>query len=372
MRKAIYIFALISLFSLSFMPAIAATTASVSTGLTQVQAGGSAPIVKAKWEANVDGYTDDSVAAGAQFNPTASSTLDRVIKICAIVTDPDGVADVKGVYADVYYPTGIAVGTSHVKLPSQDGSPTAGCGVLMQEDTLVKLDKAAGIDLFCNHVRNQNNLLPTFNTAPITYTYDEICKADGELMKETAYVACADKHISYEDPAGMYKVTAVAQDANSLNGTLVNSFEYLPITAFETDFTSVSYGNVKINTHKIINGDLTWGGSLATVRNVGNTRLTLKVLQDDMGLGKTSGNWNVQYDARVGSDATFAVYDPNVLTTLANSLDLSEKNEVDFSILVTKFPNSGSTSWTGNITLSADPAAPLCCGTDPVGGCTQN
>ena len=363
MKKAIYAFVMISLFSLSFMPAVAATT--VTTGLTQVQAGGSAPIVKAKWEANIDGYTDDSSAAGAQFYPTGVYNQDRVIKICAIVTDPDGVADIQGVYADVYYPSGIAVGPKHVKLPSQDGSSTAGCGVLMQEDTLSVLSKADGINLFCNLVRNNNNGLPTFNNEPQVYNYDEICKLDGELQKETAYVYCADKHLSYEDPSGTYPVTAIAQDANSLTGTLDNSFEYLPITAFETDFTSVSYGNVKLNTHKIINGDLTWSPinlGPATVRNVGNTRLNLKVYQDDMGLGKTSGQWNVQYDARVGSNSIFADYSPEVTTTLDDTLDLSELDEVDFSILVTKFPTNHSTTWTGNITLTADAYAHLVCG----------
>jgi len=208
-------------------------------------------------------YTDDSIAAGAQFNASGVFQGNKTIRVCAIVTDPDGVADIQGVYTDVYYPTGIAVGDSHVKLPTQDGSTTAGCGVLMQEDTLTKLSKTDGINLFCNQVQQLNNNLPTFNPS---YNYSDICKADGELMKETAYVACTNKVISYEDPAGSYKVTAVAQDASSLTGTLDNSFDYLPVTAFQTDFTSINYGNVKLNTHKIINGDLTWGGSLATVR----------------------------------------------------------------------------------------------------------
>lgn len=390
MKKAIYAFVMISLFSMSFMPALAADTTDVTTGLTQVQGGGSAPVVKVKWEANVDGITDDSTAPGAQFNPTGVFNSDRVIKICAIVTDSDGVADIKGVYADVYYPEDIAVGPSHKKLSTQDGSTTAGCGVLMQEDTLVKLDKYPGIELFCGTsattgVRGANNGLPSFNPAhDAAYWYNDICKADGELMKETAYVACADKHLSYEDPSGMYKVTAVAQDGDSLTGTLDNMFEYLPMTAFETDFTTVSYGNVKLNTHKIINGDIAWAtddgtsgwvaGPLASVRNVGNTRMDLRVWQDDMGLGKTSGSWNVRYDARVGSNSTFAVYSPEVTTTLDDSLDLSERDEVDFSILVTKFPviTGHTTNWTGNVELSAASVLHLCCGTSPITDVCQN
>lgn len=367
MKKA-FIISLVFAMALSLsLPALAA---SVTTGLTQVQSGGSAPIVKAKWEMNPTkatttpyGYlgTDDSTVAGAQFNPTGVKDQNRVITICAIVTDPDGVADIAGVYADVYYPVNIALGSSHVKLADQTG---AGCGGFMQQDKLTVLSKADGIELFCNKIRNNNNNLPTIASP---YSYDEICKTDGELPKETAKVYCVDKNLSYEDPSGMYKVTVVAQDANSLNGSLDNQFEYLPLTAFETDFTSVSYGNVKLNTHKIINGDLTWApatSTMPTVRNVGNTRMNLTVWQNDMGLGKTTGNgWNVQYDARVGSNATFSVYDPEVTTTLQDTLDLSEMDEVDFSILVKKFPTSGSTNWVGTMTLGAVSAAHLTCGT---------
>jgi hypothetical protein len=357
MKKVISLFTIFTFLSLAVMPALA--TEQVTTGLTQLQSGGDAPIVKAKWEMNPDMLgRDDSTAPGAQFNPTGVKDRNRTITICAIVTDPDGLADVDGVYADVYYPRGVALGPSHVALPNQSGD---GCGMFMQEDTLYPLDKLAGIELFCNKVRNGNNNLPTFNTG---YNYDEICKTDGELMKETAQVYCADKDLSYEDPSGMYMVTAIAQDANSLTGTLDNFFEYLPLTAFEADFTSVDYGNVKLNTEKIINGDLVWDPSastMPTIRNVGNTRMNLKVWQDDMGLGQTSGEWNVTFDARVGSVVPHQDYDPEVWTTLDDALDLSELDEVDFSILVTKFPIDHGTSWTGTMTLSAVEAPHLPC-----------
>ena len=360
-------------FSMS-LPALA-TTNVISTGLIQDQGGsGVAPIVKAKWEMNSTrettspyGYlgTDDSTADGAQFNPTGVKDVDRVNTLCAIVTDGDGLSDINGVYADVYYPTDqtqnnapIDLGPSHVKLSTQSGLE---CGLLMQEDTMTRLTKDEGIALFCNKIRNGNNNLPTFNTVPMTYTYDEICKTDGELMKETAYVACVDKHLSYEDASGMYKVTALVQDVANLNGTLDNQFEYLPLTAFETDFSSVNYGNVKLNTNKIIIGDLTWDNGIASVRNIGNTRMNLQVMQDDMGLDKTSGNWNVRYDARVGSVVAHQNYYPDALTTLDDALDLSEMDEVDFSILVTKFPLNNSTNWTGTMTLSAVSAAHLTC-----------
>lgn len=331
------------------------STTTVSTGLTRDTTGGQSPIVKAKWEANPDRYTDEDVAAGAQFLPSGHYQQNTTISLCAVVTDPDGLADVKNVYADVFYPE-VALGSSHVALSDQSG---LGCGELMQEDSLTRLSKADGIALFCDMVRNNNNNLPTFNTG---YDYDEICATDGELQKETAAVFCGQKDISYEDPSGDYEVWAVAQDQVGLQGILRNTFNYLPVTAFETDFTSVSYGNVRLNTHKIISGNLTWGDSKASVRNVGNTRLSMLVSQDDMGLGKTDGVWNVQYDARVGSSASFADYYPTETQLLTDALDLSELDEMDFSVIITKFPPTHlGDSYTGTMTLSATPEDHLQC-----------
>ncbi|MDP2741328.1 MAG: hypothetical protein Q8O66_01410 [bacterium] len=298
--------------------------------------------------------------------PSGVKGTNKTISMCAIVTDPDGLADVINVYADVFYPVNVELGGSHVALPDQSGD---GCGQLMQEDSLTKLEKAAGIALFCNQVRNLNNNLPTFGpiggtgTGPL-YTYEEICKADGELQKETAAVFCGQKDLSYEDPSGSYKVWAIGQDKVGLQGKLENYFTYLPLTAFEVDFTSINYGNVRLNTHKIINGNLVWdtpGVNNASVRNVGNTRLAMSVLQNDMGLGKTDGLWNVKYDARVGSSAAFAVYVPEVTQVLADELDLSELDEMDFSIDISKFPPTHTGPYTGTMTLTAGAVSHLVC-----------
>lgn len=366
-KKVIAMFSVVAVsFATMGLSVAVAATPDITTSLVSDTSGGANPIVKAKWEANIDRYTDALPDAGAQFMPSGMYQVNKSIAICAIVTDPDGLADVDNVYADVFYPMDIAVGDSHVKLPTQDGSDSAGCGVLMQEDVLTRLDKAAGIDLFCNMVRNNNYNLPTFNTTPIAYDYDEICGETGELEKDTAAVYCGEKEISYEDPSGDYEVWAVAQDSNGLQDVLVNNFEYLPLTAFQTDFSTVSYGNVRLNIHKIIPGDLTWDAmdmGKASVRNVGNTRLAMNVWQDDMGLGLTSGVWNVEYDARVGSSATYAYYPPETTTPLVNHLDLSELDEMDFSVKISKFPPThDGDCYTGNMTLSATYVPHLICG----------
>jgi len=349
-------------------PALVAANGAVTTSLNKDTTGGAEPIVKAKWEANVDQCTDESTSAGAQFDATGQYEGHRDIALCAIVTDEDGLADVESVYADVFYPE-VELGDHHTALTDQSGD---GCGFLMQEDSMQRLDKLVGYDLFCNSVHNNNYNLPTFNSTyfsdlSINTTdgmYNEICAADGELMKETAAVYCTEKTISYEDPSGDYEVWAVAQDKNGQQGKLVNHFTYLPTTAFEVDFTSIDYGNVRLNTHKIISGDLTWdekpGINNASVRNVGNTRLAMQVWQDDMNLGKTDGNYNVKYDARVGSNASFANYWPETTKTLADELDLSELDEMDFSIEVFKFPPTES-CFSGEMTLSAVKRSHLTC-----------
>jgi len=365
MKKALIFTLVFMLAAVANMSAVMA--ANVDTSLTQVQAGGDAPMVEVKWEMNptkVDGKylgTDDSEEAGAQFNPTGVKDRNRTIAICAIVSDTDGVADIDGVYADVFYPEGIALGEHHTALPLQSGE---GCGAFMQQDTMTELSKEEGIDLFCNKIRNNNANLPTFHESKkASKWYEDICAQDGEFLKLKAEVYCVEKDLSYEDPSGHYKVEAVAQDTNSLTGTLSNTFEYLPLTAFQADFTSVNYGNVKLNIEKIVNGNLNFkkNDDMPTVRNVGNTRMNLTVWQDDMNLGSSSGAWNVNYKARVGSYVDYQPFEPEQTITLDDALDLSQTDEVDFSILVNKFPTSGSTNWAGNMVLGAVTAPHLTC-----------
>ncbi len=356
-------------------PALAVANGTIFTGLERSIGGGASPIVKAKWEmhgpyASLLG-TDDSIAAGAQFNPPGVWGANMDFSICAIVTDPDGMADIDGVYTDWYYPSDVAFHPEALS-PSQDlinGGTNAvpdygqsGCGEpVTDENELFKLDKMEGYGLFCDEIRTNNNNLPSFFG---NYNYDEICGDTGELMKDTAYVYCADKHLIWEDPAGDYLVELLALDKAGLfsfsttSGPDLNYFDYLPMTGYEVDFTNVEYGSVKLNTHKRISGDKTFnpGDGKPSVRNIGNTRLYMWVEQDDMGFGTTDGLWNVRYDARVGNnEADWKNYNPEVNKKLQDILDLSEVEEMDFSILVKKFPYQ-EPRYTGDLWLSATQA----------------
>ena len=370
MKKPIYWLSIISLVSMLFLPAAAMSVqgSTLDTNLTRSgDGGGAAPIVKAKWEMNgpyseLSG-TDDSDSAGAQFNAPGVWGTTTTYSVCAIVTDPDGVSDIDNVYADIYYPMDKAFHPEDSSNPDQINGGTdslpdyglSGCGEQYgDESRLVKLSKTDGYNLFCDSVRNNNNDLPTFY-GDGEYDYNEICDADGELMKETAYVYCADRDLTWEDPAGTYKVEVFALDkAGVFSNLLVNNFEYLPLTAYELDFDSVDYGSVKLNTHKRISGDVDFGtADKPTVRNTGNTRLYMGIEQDDMGLGTTEGSYNLKYDARVGNnEEDWKNFYPYQKRWLEDILDLSQTEEMDFSILVYKFPST-DTSYTGDMTLDA-------------------
>ena len=396
MKKLIVLSLVISLTAWVLAPAL---TMAITTGLTRSTGGGANPIIKAKWEmngpyANASSWgTDDSPAPGAQFMPTGiwgDRTTDpdageKKFSICTIVTDPDGMPDLDRVFADWYYPSdrafhpvpagepdeingGPAQGNTN---PNDDVSPdydygVNGCSLPVEdENELFPLSKLDGYNLFCDAIRNRNYNLPTFYPG---YDYDEICGAEGELMKETAVVYCVDKVLEWEDPAGLYKVEVLAQDDAGLysyeTAPNTNNFEYLPLTGYEVDFNNVNYGSVKLNTHKVVSGDLTFssGDGKPSVRNVGNTRLYMAVKQDDMGLGTTDGNWNVEYDARVGNNsADWRYYDPDETQWLEDILDLSEVEEMDFSILVKKFPSLNG-DWSGDMWLDSQPAEFRQCG----------
>ncbi len=131
------------------------------------------------------------------------------------------------------------------------------------------------------------------------------------------------------------------------------------------DFNTLNYGNVNLNSEKIIAGDLLWnnpkGENQATVRNVGNTRLQMSVMQNDMGLGKTDGIWNIRYSAKAGINDVWKNYWPEEVVFLDDPLNLSGTAEMDFSIEVLKFPVTIGPDYAGKMTLNVQKIEHLAC-----------
>ncbi|MCK5320098.1 hypothetical protein KAJ61_01780 [Candidatus Parcubacteria bacterium] len=393
--KKVIIFSL--MFVMTFAMSGLTALATVQTQLIpQANSDSTDPIrVKAKWEMLnlVSGDPgvgeqgeDDSTVAGAQFlPPTAGWGANMNYTVCAIVHGPEkNIDNIDRVITEIYYPDapmhtsghsfgGPTCNDSSIGISNDDGieidNPSGGCGAKIEQNFLHKLTQIDGKNLVCEAIRkggNDNLIVWGANEG-----YEEVCNdTDGQLTKGYAAVYCADKDLIWEDPAGDYKVDVFAFDkSNNQSAVFTNYFEYIEMMGFQIDFNTVNYGDVKISEHKRVYGDKCyWPGdsNVPTVRNTGNVRLNMKVAQDDMGLGyqTDSTTWNVEYDARVGDlETDWAYYDPFGLkgttpgcgdyTTLEEILDLSEIEEMDYSIhVVEKFPGN-LTSYSGTMWLSA-------------------
>jgi hypothetical protein len=385
-----------------------ATSTAVSTVLTP-QLGGTSldPIsVLAKWEmsgpcfdANGDYAAcsevggeglDDDCDDGAQFAAPGDWDTTMDYTICAVVHGRDAdILNTKYVITEIFYPDVPMHTSGHetcnsTGVANSDGeeidNPEGGCGAMIEQNFLKKLDQQTGKNLVCNSLwmGENSNLI---NTWAEDMDYEALCNTtDGELVKGKAAVYCVDKDLIWEDPAGDYSVDVWAIDENdNMSEIMNNTYTYLETKGFELDFDGVDFGQVRVSDHKRIFGDKCFGTGAETVRNLGNVRLAMKIAQDDMSLGHQtdSSEWNVEYDARVGDlDSDWAYYgpfgpvgeEPDALsdyTVLSEILDLSEIEEMDFSIhIVEKWPQLGShATYGGSMWIGADTAEFESCGT---------
>ena len=394
-KKAIAMFSLVAVSVCTFGLNVTVATGPVQTQLTPTSGGCTDdPIrIKAKWEmlnlvagdpgVGENGEDDKHSVAGAQFAASGQWGVDMDYTVCAIVHGPKkNIDNIDRVITEIYYPdTPMHIsghsdcqencGANGVK--NDDGSeidnPSGGCGVKIEQNFLVKLDQAEGKNLVCNAIYGNNYNLIEWGTDE---NYEKVCNdTDGQLTKGHAAVYCADKSLTWEHPAGDYTVDVFAFDeSNNQSVVFTNDFTYIETMGFQIDFDTVNYGDVKISEHKRVYGNkcyLPSSSDTPTVRNTGNVRLNMKVAQDDMGLGKQTGSsyWNVKYDARVGDLETDWRYyspfgikgtTPGYYKTLYEVLDLSEIEEMDFSIhVIEKWPGN-LTSYTGSMWLSASKA----------------
>ncbi len=349
--------------TLPAMPALGQTSpsaAEVGTSFDLNLTGNEQPVVQAIWQMNQatssnDQGQDDSLADGAQFTPSGQYQVDKPIEVCAVVSDPDGLADLASVSSQIYYPKDIYLGPNR-----QSSQP--GCGQPKEEwFNMAALEPSQGLDLFCQQLKSKNANLPSFKTG---YDFITLCGPSGDLTKETSKVFCGQASLSYQDPAGDYRVKTVALDQKNEAGVLENSFKYLELVAFEIDFDNIEYGSMRLNTLKVLSGNETFlaNDHAPTLRNIGNTRLEINIKQNDMGLGQSETGWNLTYQARVGQGASFVNYWPETWTTLANLMNLGQTSQLDLAVEVLKFPEVATSGhYAGKLSLNAIAAPQLMC-----------
>jgi len=364
MKKTLFTaLALVMALSTFAQPVLAAT--GPTTSVTVATGGGMNPIVKCKFEWELDNNitvppdTTPIAAAnsmesgdkahavpGSQFNPPMIKSSVKMLQYFAVVTDEEEGGNVAQVFVDVYHPAGV---------PAPYSTSSDPRGPLFKYEIpfdMVGHDAAARDKVNAAYNAGLIKFGPAYNITDVIF----------EMTKGTADLWMGQKEIDYEQPAGNYTVNCYAIDHNSNTSALLqNTFLYVPLAGVEVDFNAINYGSVNLGVHKMIAGDTIWNTplaaapspNLATVRNIGNTWAHVKITESDLGLGKDGlGRWNVQFDARMGSDdANKVLFDPFVATTLPNVLALSSQDELDLSIKVIK--GFSGQSYSGTITIGA-------------------
>jgi len=311
-----------------------ATTSSVNVA----SGGGETPFVKCKWEQqpvavnpNLEDGDPSHVDPGFQILPPLVAGATKTIEYYAVVTDEEDGGNLQQVFADVYHP---------MYSPAPYGDEVVG-GVLSLPYFKYEIP-------FSPWQGDKYSMIDKFNAAweagLVTlggFTYDDIIY---ELDKGTAKLWMGQAEIDYEQPAGLYDVWVFGVDSNdNLSAPVWNQFLYVPVCGIEADFTGIDFGSTKLGVEKMIPGDVIWnhdfGINNATVRNIGNTWAHLTMMFDDMGFGKdVNGMWNVNFDARMGSNDAYYVGGilPYQEVVLPNALGLSMKDELDISIKIIK------------------------------------
>ncbi|MBI2869510.1 MAG: hypothetical protein HYX96_06775 [Chloroflexi bacterium] len=310
--------------------AVPAMAADVDTSVQVLSGNGNPPIIKAKWEAPDTGDPNHT-SAGTQILASGQFEVNVPLRFYAVVTDPEGKANIRDVYADVYHPL---------------ESPEAGSFKFQVK--LAPLGHDAALAAF--EVAVAEGLI--FFNSP----YDE-AETRHELEQSLADVYYGEWYLEYHQPWGFYVTTIRAFDNQNNETTFSNHFLYVQLTAAEFDFNALNYGTVEVSSNKVVGGDKIFQSPIgaapspnpATVRNIGNSWGKITVKQDDMGFGQTVGQvppWNVEYDARLSATGVNIVYNPavakggNLAGAAANTLPDILKNcnteKLDFSIHVKK------------------------------------
>jgi len=293
-------------------------------------------VVKCKWEQDLSPCLEDGdcnhLTPGGQFLPPCEYQGKKTIQYWAVVTDEEDRGNVYTVYVDVYHPN----------------------GSFKYEVIMTKQPKECAIEAF------QDAYEAGLITFAEGYTYEEVLD---ELNECLAQVWMGEADLDYHQMAGDYRVEAYAIDTNNnRSAPLINTFLYVPCACCEFDFTTVNYGSVNVCTFKWIGGDNVFGTSdKPTVRNIGNVPCQIVVEQDDMGFGKdVSGNWNVEFGARLGWDGVSVYYDPYEEVVLPDVLPNCNTQKLDFGIHVKKA--GGGEQYTGKMWLGCWPDSAGKCG----------
>lgn len=382
------------------VPAVAAPPPTVTTSVHLDGDNSSfGPIIKVKWEqssSNSNGTTIPTTYGNV--NPPLVKCGTVLVDYYAIVTGPSpDYGNLANVFAYVYSP---ADSPAPYNVPDDPVNPSVHPNYKYKVDFSPVTNIAAAVAAF-NAVPS-TALTYGVNNQGTRYTAADILL---ELNKPEATLWHGAANLTYEQPAGnyivdVYGVTKAGKmsliPTSPINTTpfqaLENTFSYNAVPYIAIDFTSFNYGAVKTGVDTWVYGDTTMNPTLpnaagidgqgqpqpspksATVENIGNTWASIDFWQDDMGLNAgTPGINEVYYDYRMGNGVPLTGQPANLVngvkvgpgSILDNSLGLSMREELDFSILIVQ-PIAGQTIYSGHLVIS--PNLRLFTSANPVSG----
>lgn len=185
-----------------------------------------------------------------------------------------------------------------------------------------------------------------YNLAAVLYDLEHDKQRMFEVMGE----------MDYHQPAQTYFVRFAVTDADGNTSFIRTTFEYLGIVALAKDFTTVSFGTVKIGDWNVRLGDSNMGTpDRPTVRNIGNIPGKLEVEASVMTNpdGKTITE---EFDVRIhGLTVKFPANTPTIVedATGVAVLEVCTPTQIDFSLKPPVGTYGGS--YSGSMTLTIMP-----------------
>lgn len=313
---------------------------------------GNDPVVLVKWEeektvSSLESGDNSHLTGGTQIYPPLEKDIDKMITICSVVKDQQGLNTIMTVKAWVDAPN----------IDKYCGDTEMGVYPLAKE-----YDPTSGMaDAMARFQTAVDYGLTTYNSGT---TYQDIWNG---INNGGVQIYCGDFPLNYEDPAGTYSIDVKAQDSSNRWGFLQNDLDYIAVAGFEVDFSTIDYGIVTLGNESQVLGNggngqadpydtaFNYSDGMPTVRGIGNKRLNLTVSQDLMELPHIG---DVSYAARMGNtEATKVPYDPEQTVELPDVLELSGISKLDFWITVTETdPDNATNIYNGNMTLGCTPA----------------
>jgi hypothetical protein len=200
---------------------------------------------------------DDLTTAGTQVMPIPGVGNEKSYKTFdkyAIVSDPNGIADIVTVYEKLYYPNGTQVSaeTKCTDITSDSAAYTAALDDALEAE-LITQDE---YDAYIYGLNDAKRQLKIFTV-------------------ENSLSNCA--------PAGSYEVYFKVVDNYGLYYEDRSNFDYLALKAIGLDFSEINYGSVTVNVEKWVSGDESWTTSgKPTIKNEGNDPLQISVQGSEM------------------------------------------------------------------------------------------